>query len=112
MLNILATGTLVSVPKPRQNATGKTYTTASMRVPTEDGETVLVSARRLQWRRRGLDPGVIQGRFPISYRTREAHRMGRAGRRREEGLVRGDRPGVDRLPDREKKAAGRAGTFC
>ena len=43
MLNILATGTLVSDPKPRQSATGKTYATVSMRVPTDDAETVLAS---------------------------------------------------------------------
>ena len=43
MLNILATGTLVSDPKSRQSATGKAYATASMRVPTEDGEAMLAS---------------------------------------------------------------------
>ena len=43
MLNILASGTLVSDPKSRQSATGKAYTTASMRVPTEDGEAMLAS---------------------------------------------------------------------
>ena len=43
MLNILALGTLVSEPKPRQSATDKTYATASMRVPIDDAETVLAS---------------------------------------------------------------------
>ena len=43
MLNILASGTLVSDPKSRQSGTGKAYTTASMRVPTEDGEAMLAS---------------------------------------------------------------------
>ena len=43
MLNILASGTLVSDPKSRQRATGKAYTTASMRVPTDDGEAMVVS---------------------------------------------------------------------
>ena len=43
MLNILATGTLVSDPKSRQSATGKAYATASMRVPTEDSEAMLAS---------------------------------------------------------------------
>ena len=43
MLNILALGTLVSDPKPRQNTAGKAYATASMRVPTDDGEAMVVS---------------------------------------------------------------------
>ena len=43
MLNILATGTLVSDPMQRQSAAGKAYATASMRVPTEDGEAMLAS---------------------------------------------------------------------
>ena len=43
MLNILATGTLVSDPKSRQSATGKAYATASIRVPTDDGEAMVVS---------------------------------------------------------------------
>ena len=43
MLNILALGTLVSDPRPRQNTAGKAYATASMRVPTDDGEAMVVS---------------------------------------------------------------------
>ena len=44
MLNILALGTLVSDPRPRQNTAGRAYATASMRVPTDDGEAMVVSS--------------------------------------------------------------------
>ena len=43
MLNILALGTLVSDPRPRQTTAGKANATASMRVPTDDGEAMVVS---------------------------------------------------------------------
>ena len=43
MLSVLATGTLVSDPKSRLSANGKSYATASMRVPAEDGEPMLIS---------------------------------------------------------------------
>jgi len=43
MLNILASGTLVNDPVERRSVTGKPYCTASLRVPAEDSEAVLVS---------------------------------------------------------------------
>jgi len=43
MLNILATGTLVTDPKRRTSATGNEYCTASLRVPAEDSDAALVS---------------------------------------------------------------------
>ena len=43
MVNILALGTLASDPRPRETTSGKPYATASMRVPTEDGEAMVVS---------------------------------------------------------------------
>lgn len=43
MLSILASGTLVSDPRERMSTTGKTYCTASMRVPAEDSDAMLVS---------------------------------------------------------------------
>ena len=43
MLSILATGTLVADPRRRTSATGKDYATASLRVPAEDAEAMLVS---------------------------------------------------------------------
>ena len=43
MLNILATGTLVADPRRRTSAGGKDFATASMRVPAEDSEAMLVS---------------------------------------------------------------------
>ncbi len=43
MLNILATGTLINDPVSRTSATGKRYCTASLRVPSEDAEAMLVS---------------------------------------------------------------------
>jgi len=44
MLNILATGTLVSDPRQRITAAGKAFATCQMRVPAEDSEATLVSA--------------------------------------------------------------------
>ena len=43
MLSILATGTLVNDPKSRTSATGKLYATASLRVPAEDSDALLIS---------------------------------------------------------------------
>jgi single-stranded DNA-binding protein len=43
MLNVLATGTLVSDPKSRLSTNGKSYATASLRVPAEDAEAMLIS---------------------------------------------------------------------
>jgi single-stranded DNA-binding protein len=43
MLNVLASGTLVSDPRERVTVAGKPYATASMRVPVEDGEATLAS---------------------------------------------------------------------
>lgn len=43
MLAILASGTLVSDPKQRTTATGNAYATASVRVPAEDSDAMLVS---------------------------------------------------------------------
>ena len=43
MLNILASGVLVADPVERRSVTGKTYCTASLRVPAEDADAVLVS---------------------------------------------------------------------
>ena len=43
MLSILATGTLVNDPKSRTSAAGKLYATASLRVPAEDSDALLVS---------------------------------------------------------------------
>lgn len=43
MLNILATGTLVADPKRRTSTAGKDFATASLRVPADDSETMLVS---------------------------------------------------------------------
>ncbi len=43
MLNVLASGTLVSDPKRRTSTTGKDYATGTMRVPAEDAEAMLVS---------------------------------------------------------------------
>lgn len=42
-LAILATGTLVRDPEPRQSRAGKPYATALLRVPTDGEEAVLVS---------------------------------------------------------------------
>ena len=43
MLNVLATGTLVSDPRERTTAAGKPYCTASLRVPAEDADALLAS---------------------------------------------------------------------
>lgn len=43
MLSILASGTLVSNPRQRTTAAGKPYATASLRVPAEDSDAMLVS---------------------------------------------------------------------
>ena len=43
MLSILASGTLVNDPVERRSVTGKTYATASLRVPAEDSDAVLIS---------------------------------------------------------------------
>lgn len=43
MLSILASGTLISDPVSRTSATGKAYATASLRVPAEDSDAMLVS---------------------------------------------------------------------
>ena len=43
MLNVLVSGTLVSNPQERSTAAGKRFATASMRVPAEDADPVLVS---------------------------------------------------------------------
>jgi single-stranded DNA-binding protein len=43
MLNILASGTLVSDPRQRTTAAGKAFATGQMRVPAEDAEALLVS---------------------------------------------------------------------
>ncbi|OGA13746.1 MAG: hypothetical protein A3H32_14395 [Betaproteobacteria bacterium RIFCSPLOWO2_02_FULL_63_19] len=43
MLNILATGTLVADPQRRTSAKGATYATASLRVPSDGADAVLVS---------------------------------------------------------------------
>ncbi len=43
VLNVLASGALVSDPRERTTAAGKAYATASMRVPVEDGEAMLAS---------------------------------------------------------------------
>lgn len=43
MLTILASGTLVADPRRRTSATGKDYATASLRVPAEDADPMLVS---------------------------------------------------------------------
>ncbi len=44
MLSVLASGTLVSDPRARTTAAGKTFATAQLRVPSEDSEAMLVSA--------------------------------------------------------------------
>jgi len=43
MLNILATGTLTADPRQRTSAACKPYATATLRVPCEDGDPLLVS---------------------------------------------------------------------
>ena len=43
MLSILASGTLITDPVSRTSTTGKTYATASVRVPAEDADAMLVS---------------------------------------------------------------------
>ncbi|OFW00159.1 MAG: hypothetical protein A3G20_05105 [Acidobacteria bacterium RIFCSPLOWO2_12_FULL_59_11] len=43
MLNILASGTLVSDPRQRTTAGGKAFATGQMRVPAEDADPMLVS---------------------------------------------------------------------
>lgn len=43
MLNILATGTLITDPQRRTSAAGKAYATASLRVPSDGADAVLVS---------------------------------------------------------------------
>ena len=43
MLNILATGTLISDPQRRTSAKGATYATGSLRVPSDGADAVLVS---------------------------------------------------------------------
>lgn len=43
MLNILASGTLVSDPVARTSAKGKPFATGTMRVPSEDADPVLMS---------------------------------------------------------------------
>ena len=42
MLTVLASGTLVNDPKSRTTATGKACATASLRVPAEDADAMLV----------------------------------------------------------------------
>lgn len=44
MLNVISSGTLVSNPQERSTAAGKPYCTASLRIPCEDSEPVLISA--------------------------------------------------------------------
>jgi len=43
ILAILASGTLVNDPKQRTTAAGKPYATASLRVPAEDSDALMVS---------------------------------------------------------------------
>jgi single-stranded DNA-binding protein len=43
MLSVLCGGTLIGDPKSRTSATGKPYCTASLRVPAEDADPMLVS---------------------------------------------------------------------
>jgi len=43
MLSVLCSGSLVSDPRERTTTAGKPYVTASMRVPAEDAEAMLVS---------------------------------------------------------------------
>ena len=43
MLSVLCSGTLVSDPRQRTTAAGKAYATASLRVPAEDADAMLVS---------------------------------------------------------------------
>lgn len=43
MLAVLCTGTLIGAPRQRTTATGKPYATASMRVPAEAADAMLVS---------------------------------------------------------------------
>lgn len=43
MLSVLCSGTLTADPKSRTSAKGKDYATASLRVPAEDAEAMLVS---------------------------------------------------------------------
>ncbi len=43
MLSVLCSGSLVSDPRARTTAAGKAYATASMRVPAEHAEAMLVS---------------------------------------------------------------------
>lgn len=43
MLSVLCSSSLVSDPRQRTTAAGKAYATASMRVPAEDAEAMLVS---------------------------------------------------------------------
>lgn len=43
MLSVLCSGSLVSDPRERTTQAGKSFATASMRVPAEDGEALLAS---------------------------------------------------------------------
>jgi single-stranded DNA-binding protein len=43
MLSLLASGTLISDPVERQSVAGKAYATASLRVPCEDSDPMLLS---------------------------------------------------------------------
>jgi single-stranded DNA-binding protein len=43
MLSVLATGTLIADPVSRMSVAGKPYTTASVKVPAENTEPMLVS---------------------------------------------------------------------
>ena len=43
MLSVLCSGTLINDPKQRTTAAGKPYVTASLRVPAEDSDAMLVS---------------------------------------------------------------------
>lgn len=43
MLNILASGTLIADPTQRTTAAGKPFATASLRVPCEDSDAMMVS---------------------------------------------------------------------
>ena len=43
MLSVLVSGSLVTDPRERTSAAGKAFATASMRVPAEDAEAMMVS---------------------------------------------------------------------
>ena len=76
MLNILASGTLVSDPRHRTSAAGKAFATAEIRVPAEDADPVLVSHHRLQRGRRSGAPGACKGRLRRDCRPGQAHELG------------------------------------